>query len=72
MGRLKSECPSGNFIVRTKPNAKGEVASRFILIFKHTLVAMEEYLFLRRKNDGQCPPGRGSSAMTRICSAVDE
>jgi len=41
MGRLKSECPSGNFIVRTKPNAKGEVASRFILIFKHTLVAME-------------------------------
>ena len=26
MGRLKSECPSGNFIVRTKPNAKGEVA----------------------------------------------
>ncbi|WP_419510607.1 hypothetical protein [Alistipes sp.] len=26
MGRLKSECPFGNFIVRTKPNAKGEVA----------------------------------------------
>ena len=24
MGRLKSEYPSGNFIVRTKPNAKGE------------------------------------------------
>lgn len=26
MGRLKSECPFGSFIVRTKPNAKGEVA----------------------------------------------
>lgn len=45
MGRLKSECPSGNFIVRTKPNAKGEVASRFILIFKHTLVTMGDTYF---------------------------
>ncbi len=41
MGRIKSEYPTGIFAARNKPNAKGEVASRFILIFKHTLVAME-------------------------------